>query len=197
MPDPSTDPDWTHPTAKSSGMGLPALAVLAACGVVACVLTGAVTNAINVRVSPGYYRALLGWRGGDITALGVAQGIFEGAAIGLALALLFVGGVVGITRARCSFGFALRHLLAILAAALVAWGLVGLLAMGLASLFPEWYRMSFRGAPTGDAALLRFAWVGGSIVGIELGGFAAVIGGLVVMREDWRGRVHREGQIPA
>ncbi|WP_435019027.1 hypothetical protein TA3x_001020 [Tundrisphaera sp. TA3] len=174
-------------------LGLLGLAGLATCGFFASVVAGAATNAINVRVSPQYFAAIMGWRGvADIASAGIVQGIFEGMVIGAGLSPMFVGGVAWITRAGCSFGFALAHLLGILAGALLAWAIGGAAAVGLASLSPEWFRMNIRGVPPGEAELLRFAWVGGSILGIEVGGLLSVVAGLAALRENWRRRLSRE-----
>ena len=56
--------------------------------------------------------------------------------------------VVGIvTKARCPYRFAAVYLLSIGIFALVCWVLGGLLAIGLASLSPDFYRHAFRGVP--------------------------------------------------
>lgn len=90
-----------------------------------------------------------------------------------------------ITRAACPIGFAFRHLLGILGGAYAGWALGGLAAIGLASLSPEFYRRAFIGVPGGTGPMLRYAWVGGSIWGAELGGLLSVILGVVILRSNW------------
>jgi hypothetical protein len=144
-------------------------------------------------VSPDYFIATMGWGDiSDIKTAGLAQGIFEGTAFGMIFSLSFVGGLVRITDAACSFAFASCHLAGIMAVALVAWALGGLAAMGLATLSPDWYRTLVRGEPGGSAELLRFAWVGGSTLGIKVGGSLAAIFGLFAMRDSWRRQIARE-----
>jgi hypothetical protein len=77
------------------------------------------------------------------------------------------------------------YLLSISVIALVCWAIGGLIAIGLASLSPEFYRHTFREVPEEFFEMLRYAWVGGSIWGLELGGFAAVIVGSVLFRAKW------------
>jgi hypothetical protein len=166
-----------------------ALAALALTGVLACALLGAVANAVNGYVSPLYFKTILGW--GDVEDLwraSIAQGVLEGLLFGVALSLLYTTIVGLVTGASCSYEFGLKHLLAILLGALVAWSLGGLAAVALASLSPEFYRRAFYGVPAEASAMRRYAWVGGSMWGVELGGLVSVILGLVVLRANWRRR---------
>lgn len=179
--------------ARRHDMGSMELAGLTACAVVACAVLGAATNAINGRVSPGYFVAVMGWDDvPNVILASIAQGIFEGTAFGLVFGLAFLVGVLGITKGGCSFGFALKHLLGIMAGAMAAWVVGGLVAVGLATLSPDWFRTIIRGKPNGFAELLRYAWVGGSILGIEAGGCFGLILGLVAMRDNWRRRLAEE-----
>jgi hypothetical protein len=57
--------------------------------------------------------------------------------------------------------------------------------MGLAVLSPEFYRRAFIGVPEEFGSMLKYAWVGGSIWGLELGGLLSVVLGLVVLRGNW------------
>jgi hypothetical protein len=65
--------------------------------------------------------------------------------------------------------------------------------MGLATLSPEFYRHAFIGVPTDHGAMIRYAWVGGSIWGAEFGGFVSLVVGLVVLRANWR---HQNQPLP-
>lgn len=156
---------------------------------------GALTNSINGRVSPLYFRNIMRWDDvADIARAAIAQGILEGLMFGLALSVVFVAVVGIVARARCPYGLAVRYLLGIAAAALVCWALGGLIAMGLAALSPEFYRHAFRGVPEAVPEMLRYAWVGGSIWGLEFGGLASVIVGAVLFRAKWRSLAEEAGR---
>src|SRR5262249_17143470 len=167
-----------------------ALFAIAVTGVLASACLGAITNAVNGWVSPRYFVTILRWEGvEDVWRASIAQGIFEGLCFGVFFSLLFTAMTGVITRASCSYGFALRHLLGIVAGALVCWAIGGLAGMGLATLSPEFYRRTFIGVPEEVGERLAYAWVGGSIWGLELGGLVCVVLGLVVLRANWR-RLH-------
>jgi hypothetical protein len=57
--------------------------------------------------------------------------------------------------------------------------------MGLALLSPERFQLAFNGVPDELEPMLKFAWVGGSIWGVQFGGFVSLILGLVVLRANW------------
>src|SRR5262245_52669924 len=157
-----------------------ALAGTAVCGALASGLLGGTTNAINGWVSPTYFVTILRWHGvEDVWRASIAQGVYEGLMFGVFFSLVFTVTTGLITGASCSFGFAFRHLLGVLAGAYVCWALGGLAALGLVTLSPEFYQRTFIGVPDAPGPRLRYAWVGGSIWGAELGGLVAVIVGLV------------------
>ncbi|MGF1512471.1 MAG: hypothetical protein ACFB5Z_02070 [Elainellaceae cyanobacterium] len=138
-------------------------------GILVTALAGALTNAVNGHISPLYFVNILGW--GDMEQVpraAIAQGIFEGAVVGLLLSTVFTVATGLISRFRCSAADGLRYLGYILATVLVAWGVGGAIAVGLARLSPEFYQNTFRGVPEQTGAMLRYAWVGGSIVGLQL-----------------------------
>src|SRR3954447_3211362 len=166
------------------------LAAIAVTGVLAGGLLGAITNAVNGRVSPTYFVTVLGRQGvEDVWRASIAQGAFEGLLFGIFFSLLFTTVTGIITGAACPYGFAARHLLGILGGALGCWALGGLLAVALAALSPGFYRRAFFGVPEEAGPMLRYAWVGGSIWGIELGGLLSVTLGLVVLRAGCKRRV--------
>ncbi len=172
-----------------------ALAATAVSGVLASGFLGGTTNAVNGRVSPLYFVNVLGWYDVDnVWRASIAQGVFEGLLFGVFFSLVFTVATGVMTRAACSFWFALAHLLGILAGAYCCWVLGGLAGMGLATLSPEFYRRAFIGVPQEHGAMLRYAWVGGSIWGAELGGLVSVATGLVVLRANWRRRVGGPGR---
>lgn len=167
-----------------------ALFGIAATAVLASGLLGGITNSINGLVSPLYFVTVLYWPDvSDVWRAAVAQGTFEGLCFGVFFSTIFSAGVGIITRVSCSYAFGIRHLLGVLAAAFVCWTIGGLCALGLATLSPEFYRQTFRGVPEDFGPMLRFAWVGGSIWGVELGGLLSVVLGLVIVRSSWQRRV--------
>lgn len=99
-----------------------------------------------------------------------------------------------VTSAQCSYRFALKHLLMAVAGAILLWVLGGLAAMGLATLSPEFYRDAFIGVPDDFEAMLRYAWVGGSIWGVQFGGFFALIVALVILRGNWLLEIEVSGE---
>jgi hypothetical protein len=164
-----------------------ALVAIAVTGVLACAFLGGTTNAVNGAVCPEYFVTILGWRDVEnVWRASIAQGIFEGLLFGLLFSLIFTVSVGIITGLSCTYGFAVRHLFGILGASYVTWALGGLAGMGLAALSPEFFRRAFIGVPREFGPMIRYAWVGGSIDGAELGGFAAIIVGLVILRANWR-----------
>jgi hypothetical protein len=168
-------------------MRAPALAGTAACSVLASGLVGGVTNAINGWVSPIYFVTILGWRDvEDVWRASIAQGVFEGLLFGVLFSLVFSVGTGVITEVSCCFSFAFKHLLGILCGALFCWAIGGVAAIGLASLSPDFYQRTFIGVPHEFGPMLGYAWVGGSIWGVELGGLGSVIIGLVILRANWR-----------
>lgn len=163
-----------------------ALASTGITGVLASGAVGAATNGINGVVSPDYFVTFMHLHGGeDVWRASIAQGIFEGLCFGLVFSLAFTAGAGIITRASCTFEFALRHLLGIVAGALVCWIIGGTAGVLLAWVSPDFYRNAIIGVPEEFEPMLAYAWVGGSIAGVQFGGLPAVILGLVVLRANW------------
>ena len=170
------------------------LAGIAVTGVMAGAFVGAATNAVNGFVSPTYFINIMQWHHLDnIWRAAVAQGILEGLVCGFFFSMIFTIATGIITSVSCEFRFAFKHLLGIVAAALILWFLGGLTAMGLATLSPEMYRAAFFGVPDDFEAMLAYAWVGGSIWGVQFGGLASLIVGIFFLRANWRLRL-REAQ---
>ncbi len=170
------------------GQSRPAsLIALALTGIFLGAAVGAMTTAVNGWVSPLYFRNIMGWHDiEDVWRASIAQGIFEGIMFGLAFSVIFVTFIGIVTKARCPYRLAAPYVGGITAAALVCWACGGLIGMGLATLSPEFYQHAFRAVPDDFGEMLRYAWVGGSIWGVEFGGFAAVIVGAVLLRAKWR-----------
>jgi Na+/H+-translocating membrane pyrophosphatase len=164
-----------------------AMIAVAFTGVTVGAALGALTNAINGRVSPLYFRNIMGWdEVENVWRASIAQGILEGLLFGLVFAVIFICVVGIVSKARCPYPLAAVYLVLIAVCALVCWAIGGLIGMGLATLSPEFYRHTFRGVPEGFNEMLRYAWVGGSIWGIEFGGLAFLIVGSVLFRAKWR-----------
>lgn len=160
---------------------------LAFTGVLMGAVLGALTNSVNGWVSPTYFRNIMRWHDvADIWRASIAQGILEGLMFGLAFSVIFVAVVGIVSRARCPYRTSASYLVGIALFAVVCWVFGGLIAMGLATLSPEFYRHAFRGVPEEFPEMLRYAWVGGSIWGLQFGGFASVIVGSVLFRARWR-----------
>ena len=155
-------------------------------GVAFGAILGALTNSINGWVSPTYFRTIMRWHDvADIWRASIAQGIFEGLLFGLAFSVIFVTVLGIVSKARCSFRIGATYVVLVVALALVGWCVGGLFGIGLAAISPEFYRHAFRGVPDGVPEMLRYAWVGGSIWGLELGGLAAVVVASVLFRVKW------------
>ena len=152
------------------------LLLTAATAIVGGAVIGGSTNAINAVVSPLYFRNIMQWQDvEDIWRASVAQGIFEGLLYGILYSVVFTFMVGLMSRERCPFKFAFRQMLVILLAIYVCWAIGGLMAMGLATLSPEFFRKAFIGVPDEFVSMLRYAWVGGSIWGAMFGGLLAVV----------------------
>ena len=150
-------------------------------------LLGLVTNAINAQVSEQYFRTMLGWQNvTHITRAIIAQGVFEGLICGLVLSTLFLAVVTFVSRAQCGYLFGLRYVLGLFATALMLWVVGGVLAVILVSLSPEFFRSHFIGVPESAPDRLRYAWVGGSIWGVQFGGAAATFIFMALFRAQWR-----------
>ena len=113
----------------------------------------------------------------------------RGLLFGLFLSLVFVIVAGIVSKARCSYRFGAAVLLLVVAAAFVCWVIGGLLGMGLATLSPEFYHMPSSALPEDFGAMLRYAWVGGSIWGIEFGGFGLTILGSFLFYAKWQRRI--------
>lgn len=150
-------------------------------------LLGLVTNAINAHVSEQYFRTILGWQEVvDIKRAIAAQGIFEGLIFGLVLSTLLIAAIALVSRAQCDYGLGLRYVLGLLATAFTLWVAGGILALCLVTISPEFYRSRFLGVPETTSEQLRYAWVGGSIWGVQFGGAAATFIFMALFRARWR-----------
>ena len=175
------------PTENTSARRPLALICLAVTIVVASAALGAAANSVNEAVSPHYFRQILGWDDvSDVWRASIALGIFEGLLFGLAFSLIFTLVVGLVSKVRCPYGHGLAYVLGIAACATACWAVGGLTAIGLATLSPDFFRHTFHHVPEATGEMLRYAWVGGSIWGVEIGGFASVVFGSVVFWAKWR-----------
>jgi hypothetical protein len=167
-----------------------ALLGLAATTIAAGAIVGGATNAINGAVSDAYFRGVMRWEDvDDVWRASVAMGIFSGLMYGVfaAVVLTLVVGVV--SRAQCPYAFAARQMFAIVVGVLVCWAVGGLIGLGLAALSPEFFRRTFLAVPESAGEMLRYAWVGGSIMGAMTGGVLALVIGCILFTARWR-RAH-------
>ena len=163
-----------------------ALLLIAVTTIVSGAVIGASTSAINVAISPTYFRNIMRWHDvQNIWRATIAQGIFEGLIYGVVFSVVFTMVVGIVSRVRCSFAFASRHLVAIVIAIYCCWAAGGLLAMGLAILSPDFYQNTFFGVPDAYGPMLGYAWVGGSIWGALFGGLLALSIGSVLFVARW------------
>src|SRR5208282_113956 len=148
---------------------------------------GALTNFINGRVSPWYLEKIMRWNGvSDIPRAAIAEGIFEGLISCLILGTLFVVALSIISKLRLGIAHALSYLGFWIGSAFLAWCLGGILAILLAWVSPDFYRHAFIGVPQEFSSMLRYAWVGGSIWGVQFGGFALLVLWIVVFGLRWK-----------
>jgi hypothetical protein len=150
-------------------------------------LLGALTNFINGRVSPLYFKNIMRWKEvANIPRAAIAQGILEGLICGLIFGTIFVVAVSIISRLRVPIGQSITYLGFLFFSAFLAWCMGGVTAMALAWISPDFYRHVFIGVPEEPSSMLRYAWVGGSIWGVQFGGFALLIVWVVVFGIKWR-----------
>jgi tetrahydromethanopterin S-methyltransferase subunit F len=155
--------------------------------IIGAAILGLVTNAINAQVSDLYFRTILGWQNvTDIKRAIVAQGIFEGLICGVVLATLFLAVIAFVSKARCDYLLGLRFIAGLIGTAFLLWVVGGVLAILLVSLSPEFYRSHFIGVPESMPDRIRYAWVGGSIWGVQFGGAAATFIFMALFRARWR-----------
>lgn len=157
--------------------------------ILSCIFTGgligATTNAINGAVSPKYFQNVLGWNFHDIWSASIAQGIFEGLMYGVLFSIVFGATIAIVTKSKASYQFALHHLIKVIGVVYLCWVLGGLIAMGLASLSPEFYRQTFIKVPDDYKEMLGYAWVGGSIWGGMIGGLLGLVISIFGIRTSW------------
>jgi hypothetical protein len=151
---------------------------------------GALTNAINGAVSPLYFVTIMHWYNVEnVWRAAIAQGIFEGSAYGALFSLVFTIVVGTAPGFRIPYSFTIKHIVTAVAVTILCWCIGGFIALGLATLSPEFYQNAFIGVPDDFFEMLRYAWVGGSIWGAMFGAVLSVIIASISVRTDWWRRV--------
>lgn len=159
---------------------------LAFTGIFASTVIGAVTNLINGLISPIYFVNIMGWQNiNNVWRASVVQVILEGLLFGAILSLIFISVVGFVSNVSCPYALGIRYLLGILGAVTLCWVLGGLPTMGLAALSPEFYRNAIIGVPRDTSAMLKYAWVGGSISGLQIGSLFCVVLASLLFRAKW------------
>lgn len=156
--------------------------------VITCIFAGicigALSNLINGSVSPYYFQAVMDWHFADIPRAALVQGIFEGLLNGAFLSIIFTAGFFLITKGKSTYMTAAKLIGQIVCITLLFWTLGGLIAMGLATLSPDFYQSMFPLTPSNPGEMLHFAWVGGSIWGAMIGSIIAITSTLVILKTN-------------
>ena len=204
VPEPSSETNNVWPPAPTrqaicqgkGGGGKPKISVLigvVATGVALSITLGALTNAINSAVSPTYFYLVFNQQvdANEIWKASILEGIKEGGCLGLFVSGVLTAGASAICRSQSSYTLLARYLLGISIGALLAWILGGLMASIFAALRPVPYAGTF-GTPGTFNALVRYAWVGGSIWGVEGGSVVATVIALAKLHTRRRSLVDRK-----
>jgi hypothetical protein len=99
---------------------------------------------------------------------------------GTGFSLIFTIAALCIFKKECSYYLGLNYLAVIILGAFLGWFVGGIAGYGLAFLSEDWIRTQFMQGCI-SISPIRFAWVGGSIYGIELGGLISLPLAIVMM----------------
>ena len=149
---------------------------------------GVATNLINVQVSAKYYATILDWDLSETPSLVVGQGMREGGALGTVVGLFLAISAIASTRCRCPLGLALSQAFRATAIALVCWitgGLGGLSMAAIADASILRDSIPFAANFSGWE-LVRFMWVGGSIVGAYYGSGLGLLYSAIALHLVWK-----------
>ncbi len=160
-------------------------------GVLSGIVGGALMNAFDVVISPLYFQYHGYWIN-RTQSEGLINILQEGMVAGGGFCIMSVSYVFGIvvhSRGRCPFHLALRgfkRCVLLLFAIYFAMGLnAAMLLIVAPSLFRRFVELpSTPGLTQFD--LLRWVWVGGSIVGLHIGNILSVIIAIIWFSFDWR-----------
>lgn len=159
---------------------------------ISCLLMGMAigggTNTINGLVSPEYFVNILGWNpSSNIWGMSIIQGLFEGLIYGFVFAVVYTGIAASKPSSTIKNSQIIRFIFKVGTIILLIWVIGGVLAVVLAFISPDFYRSSFIAVPSETEAMLRYAWVGGSIWGGMLGGLLSLIVGAVLFKNRLNG----------
>lgn len=148
---------------------------------------GGTTNWINGKISKEYFKLVMDWNFPNVRYVAIIQGIFEGLGYGIVFSCIFTIGFAWITKMKADWGFTIQQLKKIVLIIYGGWFLGGSLTMLFTLVFPatfEAYLIYI--LSTKKLALVRFAWVGGSVWGGMIGGVIALIWGLINTKKEWK-----------
>jgi hypothetical protein len=155
---------------------------------------GMIMNMINSAVRAEYFIKILRWENvKDISSAAIAQGMYQGIIEGSFFSLLFSCVYVISNKAELALASTIKWIVCMGIAAFALWAIGGIIAVALAMLSPEFYRQSFIGVPDEFGAMLRYAWVGGSIWGGTFGGIAVMAIGAIMFRNANRQGKEKKG----
>jgi len=140
-----------------------------ATGLLLGIVLGIVTNTVNGAVSPIYFQKVMGFA--DPGPMAIGQGILEGSILGSALGVVVAVVVAIKSKDQAKTPDALRLLFGI-AASLVLWFVGGGIGCLVSAVKPNAFLTQYGGAFSWREAV-AFSWVGGSIVGLQVGSIAA------------------------
>ncbi|MDR1486259.1 MAG: hypothetical protein LBT09_15760 [Planctomycetaceae bacterium] len=155
-------------------------------GIVAALILGIFCNGINAKICDEYYLIVMHWNF-QVNSVSlfyaiIAQGIFEGFLFGVGFSLIFTIAALCIFKRECSYYLGLSYLVIIVFGAFLGWFIGGIVGCGLAFLSEDWIRTQFMQGHI-SISPIRFAWVGGSICGMELGGLLSLLLAVVMMHQ--------------
>ncbi len=166
--------------------GKPAsLVLMAFLIVIAGGLVGGLVNLVNGLVSETYFRNIMGWDFEGIWIAAVLLGATQGLMYSLVLTVMYTMGFGMLTKGQAGWSFARRQMLKMLGTVLGLWLMGGLFAVLAASMFPDFYIRVIRQVPRQTGPMLAYAWAGGSIWGVLIGGVLAVLHSLRSAKREW------------
>ncbi|MDR1491178.1 MAG: hypothetical protein LBT05_00405 [Planctomycetaceae bacterium] len=159
-------------------------------GIAASVILGVFCNGVNGMICESYYPIVLRWENISFASFSfslycavIAQGVFEGLLFGIGFSLVFTIAALVIFKKRYSWRLGIKYLFVVVLGALIGWSLGGIVGCIYATFSPTWIPSQFLPAAFADSniSFFRFAWVGGSICGMELGGLISLSFAIALM----------------